>query len=207
MNNYYMKKGFKFSEEHRKHLSEAHKGQKAWNKGKQHSKKTREKISEAIKKAFLSKEYRKKISEAAKLRKLSEETKEKISIANKGRKWSEESKRKLSKTLRRHKLSKETKKKISESHIGKMMKDENPNWQGGKSFEPYTTDWTETLKRAIRERDNYICQLCSQYGNTVHHKDYNKKNCNPNNLITLCISCNAKVNFNRDYWQNYFKSL
>ena len=48
----------------------------------------------------------------------------------------------------------------------------NPNWQGGKSFEPYSVDWTQTLKRSIRERDNYICRICNQYGSSVHHKDY-----------------------------------
>ena len=80
----------------------------------------------------------------------------------------------------------------------------NVNWQGGISFEPYTIDWTETLKKAIRERDHYICQLCSQYGNVVHHIDYCKKNCNPNNLITLCRECHTKTNQNRDYWLNYF---
>lgn len=79
------------------------------------------------------------------------------------------------------------------------------NWQGGKSFEPYSTDWTITLKRSIRERDNYICQLCSQYGNTVHHKDYDKKNCSPSNLLTLCRKCNSMVNFNRNYWIKYFQ--
>lgn len=80
----------------------------------------------------------------------------------------------------------------------------NPNWQGGKSYEPYTIDWTETLKRSIRERDNYICQLCSQYGKDVHHIDYNKENCEIYNLITLCEGCHGKTNFNRDYWVNYF---
>lgn len=79
------------------------------------------------------------------------------------------------------------------------------NWKGGISSEPYSTDWTETLKRSIRERDHYICQLCLKYGNTVHHKDYDKKNCNPINLITLCGSCNTKVNFDRKYWMSYFK--
>jgi len=83
----------------------------------------------------------------------------------------------------------------------------NPGWKGGKSFEPYTTDWTETLRRSIRERDHYICQLCSKYGNTVHHIDYNKKNCNTDNLITLCKGCNSKVNKNRGYWINYFKEI
>ena len=83
----------------------------------------------------------------------------------------------------------------------------NPNWNDGSSFEPYTADWNITLKRAIRERDNYICQLCSQYGNTVHHIDYNKKNCNPSNLITLCNKCNLKVNYKRKYWQEYFQQI
>jgi len=85
-------------------------------------------------------------------------------------------------------------------------KEKNYFWKGGISFEPYSTDWTQTLRRAIRERDNYICQLCNQYGNAVHHVDYDKKNCNPNNLITLCLRCNSIVNSNRDYWTNYFKN-
>jgi len=80
----------------------------------------------------------------------------------------------------------------------------HPNWKGGISFEPYSIDWTETLKRSIRERDHYICQLCYQYGNCVHHIDYDKKNCNPVNLITLCGSCNVRVNYNREYWISYF---
>jgi hypothetical protein len=81
-----------------------------------------------------------------------------------------------------------------------------PSWKGGTSFEPYSVDWTETLKRSIRERDNYICQLCSRYGNVVHHIDYNKKNCCPENLINLCNNDNARVNFNRKNWIDYFKS-
>lgn len=80
----------------------------------------------------------------------------------------------------------------------------NPVWQGGISFIPYTIDWTETLRRSIRERDNYICQICSQYGNAVHHKDYDKKNCNPDNLITLCQPCHNKTNVRREFWKRYF---
>ena len=102
------------------------------------------------------------------------------------------------------KMLRETKKKLSEAHKGLSTKEKHWNWQGGISFEPYSVDWTETLKRSIRERDNYICQLCSQYGNTVHHIDYNKENCNPANLITLCKKCNSVVNYNREFWKNYF---
>ena len=90
------------------------------------------------------------------------------------------------------KRTEETKKKMRENHAD-CNKENNPNWQGGKSYEPYSVDWTETLKRSIRERDNYICQLCSQYGNVVHHIDENKQNCNINNLITLCAKCHRKI--------------
>ncbi len=82
----------------------------------------------------------------------------------------------------------------------------NPNWRSGKSFEPYSTDWTEDLKRAIRKRDKYTCQLCGKEPSThCHHIDYDKKNCNPNNLIILCHSCHMKTSYNRDYWIKYFQ--
>jgi 5-methylcytosine-specific restriction endonuclease McrA len=69
------------------------------------------------------------------------------------------------------------------------------------SFEPYSVDWTTTLKISIRQRDRYTCQICGkQQGDnafSVHHIDYNKQNCNPENLITLCNSCHSKTNYNR----------
>lgn len=90
-----------------------------------------------------------------------------------------------------------------------LKNEKHPNWQNGKSFEPYTIDWTESLRRSIRERDHYICQLCSkQQGDrvhSVHHIDYDKKNCDPTNLITLCVGCNTKVNYNRNRWIKYLK--
>lgn len=70
------------------------------------------------------------------------------------------------------------------------------NWQGGKSFEPYSVDWTKTLKRAIRERDHYACQVCGEPQRDealiVHHIDGNKKNCDPANLISVHRSCHGK---------------
>ena len=83
----------------------------------------------------------------------------------------------------------------------------NPNWQGGKSFEEYPADWTETLRRAIRERDGYTCRVCHKKQERtldVHHVDSNKKNCDPNNLVALCNSCHFKTRSNRDYWYKYF---
>jgi len=79
------------------------------------------------------------------------------------------------------------------------------NWRGGISFEPYSINWTQTLKRSIRERDKYTCQICSKNpAIQVHHIDYDKKNCNPDNLITLCKGCHSKTSFNREYWIKYF---
>ena len=40
----------------------------------------------------------------------------------------------------------------------------------------------------------------------VHHIDYDKKNLDMNNLISLCNSCHTKTNYNREYWINYFRS-
>lgn len=60
-----------------------------------------------------------------------------------------------------------------------MKREKHPDWQGGKSFEPYTIDWTQDLKKAIRKRDKYTCQICGKEPAIYcHHIDYNKKNCN-----------------------------
>ena len=87
----------------------------------------------------------------------------------------------------------------------------NRNWNNGKSFEPYTTDWNKTLKRSIRERDHYTCRECGALQEDrafcIHHIDYDKKNCNPNNLITLCLHCHSKTNSNREYWEQHFKNM
>jgi len=85
---------------------------------------------------------------------------------------------------------------------------EHYNWQGGKSFEIYPVDWNKTLKRSIRERDHYVCQLCSEpQGDealSVHHIDKIKENCNPDNLISLCRKCHRYVHTNYCYFKNYW---
>lgn len=81
---------------------------------------------------------------------------------------------------------------------------------------PYPDDWTDTLREAIRQRDDYTCQECGTHQDElkgrirkldIHHIDYNKDNCNPDNLITLCKKCHTKTNSNRDYWIDYFTNL
>jgi 5-methylcytosine-specific restriction endonuclease McrA len=96
-------------------------------------------------------------------------------------------------------------------HLFPLIGEKNPSWCGGKSFEPYSTDWTKTLKRSIRERDGYECRICgkpqSNRNLSIHHIDYDKKNCNPTNLISLCLNCHTKTNHKRDFWLNYFVKL
>jgi hypothetical protein len=90
----------------------------------------------------------------------------------------------------------------------------SPHWQGGKTIINYNRKYfNDILKEQIRKRDNYICQLCHKKREiqnrklSIHHIDYNKNNCKKNNLITLCLLCNLKVNFDRDYWYAYFTYL
>lgn len=180
--------GHAVSEETRRKIGKAHKGKPTWNKGN-----------------HLSEEWKKKLSEVQKgnksywfKRPRSEETKKKISLAMVGKPNNFSGKY----------HSEETKKKMSADRTG----EKHPNWLGGKSFEPYTTDWKETLRRSIRERDTYICQVCNvsqvDIAHDVHHIDYDKKNNNPNNLITLCHSCHSKTNVKnkRKFWKEYFNS-
>lgn len=109
--------------------------------------------------------------------------------------------------------SEETKKKISGAVKGKCLGDKHPNWQNGKSFELYGREFTLLLKENIRCRDDYGCKLCGRPQTEIgellscHHIDYNKNNCNEDNLISLCRSCHMKTNFNRDYWKNYFRGI
>lgn len=171
------------------------KGKKNHMFGKKHSEETKRKMSEAQKGnknnlgKKLSKEAREKISKA----RLG-----KPNMAWVGKKHTEETKKKMS----------ESSKGISNPMYGKS-RELSPTWKGGKSFEPYTLDWTETLRRSIRERDKYTCQVCykpqGDIALDVHHIDYNKMNCNSDNLVALCHNCHSKTNQNRNYWINYFK--
>lgn len=86
-------------------------------------------------------------------------------------------------------------------------------WCGGVSFEPYCAVWKDKeYKDSIKERDGCRClnpYCCSKnpYDLVIHHIDYNKKNCRPNNLITICRSCNNKANFNRDWHKSWYQAL
>lgn len=185
------KKGYKQSESHKRKIGEANKIANKGKKlrlGKKHTKEAKRRMSLALK-GKPSPNLGKHTSDITK-KKISESLIEYFKDC-------------FSPMLGKH-HSEESKQKMRNAHKGKHSGKKSNFWKGGKSFESYSVDWTNTLKRAIRERDNYICQICSQYGNHVHHIDYDKKNCNPDNLVTLCIRCHSKTSYNRNYWKNYF---
>ncbi len=86
------------------------------------------------------------------------------------------------------------------------------NWKGGISCEPYCFIWKDKeFKLDILERDAYICLNPYCHGNggvlSIHHIDYNKKNCHPSNLITVCRSCNLRANHDREWHEAWYKAI
>jgi hypothetical protein len=120
--------------------------------------------------------------------------------------------------LKGKKMSEEYRKRRRESK--KLSGQDHPNWRGGISFEPYGPGFNKQLREEIRKRDKYRCQECFRhqdelfkntkagakpYKLAIHHIDYDKKNNNPNNLISLCMNCHMQTNFSRENWTKYFK--
>lgn len=89
----------------------------------------------------------------------------------------------------------------------------NPNWRGGLAASPYAPGFDRYLKRRIRARDNYTCQLCGStevelgYKLSIHHVDYRKDNHCEDNLASTCKRCNSRVNTNESAWFGYFTAL
>lgn len=84
-------------------------------------------------------------------------------------------------------------------------KGESHHWYKPNRNRKYPLVWRGTLKKAIRERDNYKCQECGIPQEEclrqldVHHRDGNKLNCNPDNLVSLCNSCHSKIEHNKNH--------
>jgi len=150
-------------------------------------------------------------------KKFSEESKRKLSIAlkgkniwMKGRKLSQETKKKIGEAGEGRIPSEETRLKISKSQSGKN----HWNWQDGLSRNKYPKEFNPTLKLKIRTRDNFTCVLCKRTEREeleelnrvlcVNHINFNKQNCKEENLNTLCLRCNVKINREREFYTNYF---
>lgn len=185
-----------------------------------------------------TKEWKRKISMAHMGKKMSKEVLEKQRIRMlvnnpfKGKKHNLASREKIrlsrigksswNKGKKRPPFSKEWRKKMSDTHkkIGTRPPirkgNKHHNWKGGIGRLPYPFVFGKELKLRIRQRDNFICQLCGKTEKQelkeikralcVNHIDFNKDNCDPKNLNTLCCACNSTVNFDRKKWTKYFKS-
>lgn len=87
------------------------------------------------------------------------------------------------------------------------IEQEKPYYYEGIGDEIYPSEFNETLKEKVRNRDNNKCQLCgAKWGLIEHHIDYNKENNEPYNIITLCMTCHPKTNFKRKWWVQLFSN-
>ncbi len=201
-------------------------------KGKLFSQKHRKNLSIALTGRKLSAEHIRKMSEVTIGRICSEETRKKIGVGNKGKIISDKTREKMSDARKGYmpwckgkNLSYEHRKKISKAHKGKKLSEEhkknisavtigsgNPNWKGGISCEPYCDVWLDKeYKQSIKDRDGYKClnPVCTKQHTLLHlhHINYNKKNCKPSNLITVCKSCNSKANYDRDWHKSWYQAI
>lgn len=146
------------------------------------------------------------------------ETKAKLRLRHLGMTQSQEARDRISKSLKARwavyqhpsvglSPSPETRKKLSEALKGPKCY----LWKGGTSREPYPFEFNHELKESVRSRDKYQCQLChvAQNGRRlpIHHIDYDKRNLDINNLISLCESCHSKTNTHREYYTRCFSRL
>ena len=126
---------------------------------------------------------------------------------NRGREFGEEVRAKISKA--KSNMSEDTKRKMSANRKGKCCGQDNYRWSGGTSL-IYGQEWG-SIRKEIEERDNHQCMNpeCKRdhVRLSVHHIDYDVKNCHPHNLITLCVSCHGRTNENRDYWMNFYAGI
>lgn len=132
---------------------------------------------------------------------------ERQSRAQKGRKKTAAHQAKINAALRKP----EVRAKISAAGRGSK----HYNWKGGTSFLPHPPEFTRELRDRVRKRDGFQCRMpgCGatqkQLGRRldVHHVDYDKKNNQPSNLISLCMPCHRRTNYRRGQWLALLRPL
>ena len=114
----------------------------------------------------------------------SEETKSKISSA-----WTEEMKIKAK--ARGEVMAENTEWRLDIAR--KLQGENNPNYQGKNNHSPYDIGWSKSYRKKMHEQRER-CEHCGSAINLdLHHKDFQKTNHDPNNLLLLCRSCHKKV--------------
>lgn len=109
---------------------------------------------------------------------------------------------------------------IGKSRIGKPLPENikekisgpnSPHWRGGTSKSPWPFEFGVELKRKIRDRDGNKCRICNrEYGYrdgrklAVHHINWDKSDCRPKNLISICASCHSKMKHVLLLWGEQF---
>jgi hypothetical protein len=197
-------------------------------KGIPKSEEHRRKIGEALKgkvRGPLSEEHRKKLSES-----------HKGIFRNKGKIVSEETKLKISQTLKGRQFTELHKQRLSAAQKGKLghmfghhhleatkekarhckLRERNPNWKNGVSFEPYCPKFNDEFKERVRAFFGYQCQMCGhvwQEGEkrlSVHHVNFDKQSCCNDVIplfVPLCSSCHNKTQKNRIFWEYWFTEM
>lgn len=101
----------------------------------------------------------------------------------------------------------------SRAALIERMKDPTKHhfWKGGiSSDKQYGRDYRK-VRDGVKERDFYTCRnpKCKGVSTRIvaHHIDYNKRNCIPKNMITLCHACNIWANINRSFWKLYYTCI
>jgi len=227
-----MKKGSKHTEEAKQKMSKSLKGRIAWNKGftKETNEKVRKygiaggkanKGKVAWNKGIpCSENIKKRISKKLKGFKHTEETRKKMSLAHKGEKsylwkggrikvkcaWCGKEK-----MVDPYKLKKQKNFFCNKKCLGKweskyMTQEKASNWQGG--ITPQNAIIRSSIeyrlwRKAVYERDNWICQKCGESGGKLnaHHinnfADYPEIRFAIDNGVTLCKKCHIK--FHKKY--------
>lgn len=76
--------------------------------------------------------------------------------------------------------------------------------------EEYPAAFSSSLRRTIRKRDDYTCQICHtkpDHTLHVHHIDCDKQNNDEMNLISVCRSCHGLTILAVKSWQQKLTSL
>jgi len=82
---------------------------------------------------------------------------------------------------------------------------DNPLYINGNGNLPYPETFNKELKKQIRLRDEFRCQLCGtsikEKRLHVHHINYDINDNRKRNLISLCNTHHNQANYSREKWQ------